>query len=235
MFLVLAVYSFFAWLEVDIHLGIELNVISILWITRQISSPSITFLRQWICCYSYWILTQNWGQKIDETLFGYFCMYDHEIACLATKSMFKCWIFLDRPKAEGVLCHPFFWSSETCLSFLRDASDRVELEDRELESKLLDALESTAKVAVGGNWNEKLEPEFLGNIGRYRRYKFDSVRDLLRVIRNKLSHYRELPLEIQVGLFWNHFKNLNLICIWLSSVFSWYIWTWTLLSFGFLT
>ncbi|CAM8986686.1 unnamed protein product [Rhodiola kirilowii] len=102
-----------------------------------------------------------------------------------------------RPKAENVLHHPFFWSSETRLSFLRDASDRVELEDREMESNLLDALESTANVALGGKWDEKMETEFLGNIGRYRRYKFDSIRDLLRVIRNKLSHYRELPLDIQ--------------------------------------
>uniref|UniRef100_A0A7N2LZG1 KEN domain-containing protein n=1 Tax=Quercus lobata TaxID=97700 RepID=A0A7N2LZG1_QUELO len=29
-------------------------------------------------------------------------------------------------------------------------------------------------------------------------YKFDSVRDLLRVTQNKLNHYRELPKEIQL-------------------------------------
>lgn len=96
-----------------------------------------------------------------------------------------------------VLHHPFFWSSETRLSFLRDASDRVELEDRETASQLLSALESSAAVALNGKWDEKMEPAFLNNIGRYRRYKFDSIRDLLRVIRNKLNHYRELPQEIQ--------------------------------------
>lgn len=83
------------------------------------------------------------------------------------------------------------------LSFLRDTSDRVELEDRENESKLLDALESTAMTAFNGKWDEKLETAFIDNIGRYRRYKFNSVRDLLRVIRNKLNHYRELPQEIK--------------------------------------
>lgn len=96
-----------------------------------------------------------------------------------------------------VLHHPFFWSSETILSFLRDASDRVELEDRESESELLNALEGTAAVALNGKWDEKMESTFINNIGRYRRYKFDSVRDLLRVIRNKLNHYRELPQDIQ--------------------------------------
>ncbi|XP_068305761.1 serine/threonine-protein kinase/endoribonuclease IRE1b-like [Pyrus communis] len=102
-----------------------------------------------------------------------------------------------RPTSMDVLHHPFFWSSETRLSFIRDASDRVELEDRENESELLNSLESTAAVALNGKWDEKMESAFINNIGRYRRYKFDSVRDLLRVIRNKLNHYRELPEEVK--------------------------------------
>lgn len=71
------------------------------------------------------------------------------------------------------------------------------MEDRESESKLLNALESTAIVAFNGKWDEKLDMAFIDNIGRYRRYKFSSARDLLRVIRNKLNHYRELPQEIK--------------------------------------
>ncbi|CAJ2635942.1 unnamed protein product [Trifolium pratense] len=102
-----------------------------------------------------------------------------------------------RPKAIEVLHHPFFWSSETRLSFLRDTSDRVELEDKNLSSGLLRALESIATTALGGKWDENMEPAFIANISRYRRYKFNSVRDLLRVMRNKLNHYGELPQEIQ--------------------------------------
>lgn len=84
------------------------------------------------------------------------------------------------------------------LSFLRDASDKVELEGRENDSDMLRALESIAPLALGGKWDERMEPAFIANIGHYRRYKFNSVRDLLRVMRNKLNHYRELPQEIQV-------------------------------------
>lgn len=102
-----------------------------------------------------------------------------------------------RLKALEVLHHPMFWNSEMRLSFLRDTSDRVELEDREANSSILKAVESTGSVALGGKWDEKMEPAFIANIGRYRRYKYDSVRDLLRVMRNKLNHYRELPKEIQ--------------------------------------
>ncbi|KAI9083920.1 hypothetical protein K1719_034178 [Acacia pycnantha] len=103
-----------------------------------------------------------------------------------------------RPKAIEVLHHPFLWSSEMRLSFLRDVSDRVEIENRKTSSNLLMALESVAPKALGGaNWGEKMELTFIDNIGQYRRYKFDSVRDLLRVMRNKLNHYRELPPQIQ--------------------------------------
>ena len=92
------------------------------------------------------------------------------------------------------------------LSFLRDVSDRVELEDREIDSDLLKALESIAPLALGAKWDEKLDPDFITNIGRYRRYKYDSVRHLLRVMRNKLNHYRELPQEIQVFSWTNIFS-----------------------------
>jgi len=84
------------------------------------------------------------------------------------------------------------------LSFLRDTSDRVEVESREINSDLLLTLESIAIDALGGKWDERMEPAFIANLGQYRRYNFNSVRDLLRVMRNKLNHYRELPREIQV-------------------------------------
>jgi serine/threonine-protein kinase/endoribonuclease IRE1 len=74
----------------------------------------------------------------------------------------------------------------------------VELEDKDINSSLLRALENIATTALGGKWDEKMEPAFIANISRYRRYKFNSVRDLLRVMRNKLNHYGELPQEIQV-------------------------------------
>ncbi|KAJ0702074.1 putative protein kinase IRE1 family transcription factor WD40-like family [Helianthus annuus] len=102
-----------------------------------------------------------------------------------------------RPKASEVSNHPLFWDPEMRLSFLRDASDRVELEDRETDSDLLKALENIGTVGLGGKWDEKLDNILLSDIGRYRKYKYDSVRDLLRVIRNKLNHYRELSKEIR--------------------------------------
>lgn len=34
--------------------------------------------------------------------------------------------------------------------------------------------------------------------GKYRKYNLNSLRDLLRVLRNKSHHFRELPEELQV-------------------------------------
>ena len=86
------------------------------------------------------------------------------------------------------------------LSFLRDASDRVELEDRESDSELMRALESIGPKAFGGRWGDKFEAPLLMDISRFRRYRFESTRDLLRVIRNKLNHYMELPKALQVQI-----------------------------------
>ncbi|CAH9089985.1 unnamed protein product [Cuscuta europaea] len=100
-----------------------------------------------------------------------------------------------RPNAGEVLAHPFFWTSETRLAFLRDTSDRVEVEDRDSGSVLLKALELEGTSVCG--WDSKLDPALLHDIARYRRYQFHSVRDLLRLIRNKSNHYRQLPTEVQ--------------------------------------
>jgi serine/threonine-protein kinase/endoribonuclease IRE1 len=39
--------------------------------------------------------------------------------------------------------------------------------------------------------------ELVGNLGRYRRYDYTCLRDLLRVVRNKRNHFREMPDSLQ--------------------------------------
>ncbi|CAI5535454.1 unnamed protein product, partial [Closterium sp. Naga37s-1] len=81
-----------------------------------------------------------------------------------------------RPPAHEVQRHPFFWPAEQRLAFLRDASDRVEGEDRELHSPLLNALEAVASRAIarkggiskapgekGGGWNERVDGALLAS------------------------------------------------------------------------
>ncbi|KAL3720654.1 hypothetical protein ACJRO7_005468 [Eucalyptus globulus] len=109
------------------------------------------------------------------------------------------WDYKLRPKASEVLCHPFFWNSEMRLSFFRDTSDRIQLEaERAPNSDLLNELESKAPLVFGKNWDDKIEPIFLANILKSnRRCNCSHLRDLLQVVRNKRSHYIEIPEEVQ--------------------------------------
>lgn len=62
-------------------------------------------------------------------------------------------------------------------------------------------LEAVAEVAMGGqNWADALDHEVIANLGKYRKYTSSSLRDLLRVIRNKHNHFREMPPALQAKL-----------------------------------
>ena len=67
------------------------------------------------------------------------------------------------------------------------------------DQRLFQALECCGAevVGAGGSWAAPLDSGLVNNLGRYRRYDYASLRDLLRVIRNKHSHFREMPGELQ--------------------------------------
>lgn len=76
---------------------------------------------------------------------------------------------------------------------------RVEFEDREPDQTLLTALEGFRSAAVGptANWGASVDGELIVNLGKYRRYDYTCLRDLLRVVRNKKNHFREMPEGLQ--------------------------------------
>ncbi|MFS8020940.1 putative protein kinase IRE1 family [Helianthus anomalus] len=98
-----------------------------------------------------------------------------------------------RPKASEVLLHPLFWNSEKRVSFLRDASDRLQSEDQ-THSIVLASLENEGSVAFRGRWDVKMDLVFINEM-RNRRYY--SVQGLLRIMRNTINHYGELSSNIQ--------------------------------------
>lgn len=92
-----------------------------------------------------------------------------------------------RPSAAETLLDPFFWPSHVSLSFLCDASDRFEIMDKDTSPTIRD-LEAGAEDIVGRDWlKNSLDRHLVDNLGKYRKYDAGSVRDLLRVIRNKVS------------------------------------------------
>uniref|UniRef100_A0A673HEE1 Serine/threonine-protein kinase/endoribonuclease IRE1 n=1 Tax=Sinocyclocheilus rhinocerous TaxID=307959 RepID=A0A673HEE1_9TELE len=103
-----------------------------------------------------------------------------------------------RPSADKVLKHPFFWSLEKQLQFFQDVSDRIEKEP--LDGPIVRQLERGGRVVVKGDWKEHITVPLQTDLRKFRSYKGGSVRDLLRAMRNKKHHYRELPDEVQETL-----------------------------------
>ncbi|XP_062036036.1 serine/threonine-protein kinase/endoribonuclease IRE2 [Lepus europaeus] len=103
-----------------------------------------------------------------------------------------------RPSASQVLAHPFFWSTAKQLQFFQDVSDWLEKEPE--KGPLVAALEAGGCAVVRHNWHRHISAPLQTDLRRFRSYKGTSVRDLLRAMRNKKHHYRELPADVQQAL-----------------------------------
>ncbi|CAJ0606189.1 unnamed protein product [Cylicocyclus nassatus] len=103
-----------------------------------------------------------------------------------------------RPSLQCVLAHPFFWEPERRLQFFGDVSDRIEKEED--TSMVARRLEHNARAVVGGNWRNNICAPLAADLRKFRTYKGHSVRDLLRAMRNKKHHYRELPEDVRESL-----------------------------------
>merc|ERR1711892_1027830 len=102
----------------------------------------------------------------------------------------------DRPPALALLKHPVFWVKDKILTFLQDVSDRVDKEED--NSFVLNTIERYGNLVTKGDWQEQLDPAVKDDLRKHRTYKGKSVRDLLRAIRNKKHHYRELTEDAKL-------------------------------------
>jgi len=105
-----------------------------------------------------------------------------------------------RPSAKAIMSHPYFWSAQQRLNFLQEASDRFEIEQRDPPSPLLQLLETNSRLVVSNDWYKVIDKALLNNLGKYRKYNGQSVRDLLRALRNKKHHYQDLPEYVKEAL-----------------------------------
>lgn len=101
----------------------------------------------------------------------------------------------ERPSITSVLNHPLFWSKSRRLQFLQDVSDRIEREA--INSELTICLERGKWDVIRGDWQRYLPQEIQAELNNHRSYRSTSVSSLLRAIRNKRHHYRELSAEVQ--------------------------------------
>ncbi|KAK1886830.1 Serine/threonine-protein kinase/endoribonuclease IRE1 [Dissostichus eleginoides] len=96
-----------------------------------------------------------------------------------------------RPSTACVLKHPFFWSPEKQLLFFQKEP---------ADSPIVVRLEAAGRAVVRTNWRMHISVPLQTDLRRFRTYKGNSVRDLLRAMRNKKHHYHELPPEVQETL-----------------------------------
>jgi serine/threonine-protein kinase/endoribonuclease IRE1 len=81
------------------------------------------------------------------------------------------------------LQHVYFWTSQDCLYFLQELSDKLDAlgpEDTTVQS-----FERIAHVILKRDWDLIIERGILEETFNYRQYDTSSLKDLLRVIRNK--------------------------------------------------
>jgi len=108
---------------------------------------------------------------------------------------------LDRPTLRETLSHPFLWDAMKKLSFLCLLSDRLK-SDRPDTSALRSYVENhSSKVFGRGGWWNSLDELFQNDIyGSAHTYDYNSLCDLLRLIRNKRSHLQELQTKDVRGI-----------------------------------
>lgn len=103
----------------------------------------------------------------------------------------------ERPSATKIMSHPYFWSPARRLAFLQDASDRLDIMEKDPPASALLAIERDAHLVVGNDWQRKIDRQFMEDIGKRRKYDGKSVEDLLRAIRNKKHHIHDLPPNLK--------------------------------------
>ncbi|KAI6196797.1 Non-specific serine/threonine protein kinase [Aphelenchoides besseyi] len=104
-----------------------------------------------------------------------------------------------RPPIDAVAAHPIFWSKERQLQFFMDVSDRIERLQE--DDPLIQSLEAGSCRVLGTNdWHRQLSKLLRDDLVKFRKYQGHSIRDLMRAMRNKKHHYRELPEDLKKSL-----------------------------------
>ncbi|KAK1347333.1 serine/threonine-protein kinase/endoribonuclease [Hamiltosporidium tvaerminnensis] len=115
----------------------------------------------------------------------------HDLVCHCLKLH-----YMDRPDIFNVGCHPYFWDNEKKFNFLANLSDILENKTEESKRVFL-RLERNKRKVFNKSWILYLDKRIEEELNIFRNYNFSTLKGLLRAIRNKGRHYKELPSEIK--------------------------------------
>lgn len=134
-----------------------------------------------------------------------------------------------RPDISYVVKHPSFWNYEKIYNFYATLSDLLEFKN-DVSFKIFSRLERNKNKIFQRVWITKLEQILKEDIESYRIYNFNSVKGLLRVIRNKGRHYKELNIGIKnifisfpngfIEYFTLKYPNLLMVCYYSAKIAS---------------
>ncbi|XP_033465761.2 uncharacterized protein LOC117246126 [Epinephelus lanceolatus] len=104
-----------------------------------------------------------------------------------------------RPKVEECLSHPFFWTNDRKVEYLRKVGNRKEAEDcRNADQELISSLEKCAEDGSFKQWKDKFPPQLVQKLdGKKKPYPANTL-GLLRFIRNLHEHYEEDAAQVDV-------------------------------------
>ncbi|XP_076580479.1 serine/threonine-protein kinase/endoribonuclease IRE1-like isoform X3 [Chaetodon auriga] len=98
----------------------------------------------------------------------------------------------NRPKVEECLSHPFFWTPEKRVEYLRRIGNRREVENhRNADPGLISSMERGVGIGSFKLWKEKFQPELVQKMDSRKKPYSTNILGLLRFIRNLYEHYSE--------------------------------------------
>ncbi|XP_029932516.1 uncharacterized protein LOC115376849 isoform X3 [Myripristis murdjan] len=153
----------------------------------------------------YYILSGGhhpFGGRFDCEKNIYNGTYDLEhVKDVVTKDLIESMINAEpkkRPSVEECLAHPFFWSNERRIDYLKKIGNEEEIRMyKQACQKLLDDLDQHGGDRFS-EWRKKLPSELLEKVEGKKRTYTDDILGLLRFIRNLHEHYAEDAASIDL-------------------------------------
>lgn len=116
----------------------------------------------------------------------------HDLICHCIKIKYE-----ERITIKDAINHPYFWSAEKKFNFLANLSDFIE-NKMETSKRVFLRLERNKHKIFQELWSAHLDLVIIDELKNFRCYNEKNVKGLLRAIRNKGRHFKELPDEIKI-------------------------------------
>ncbi|XP_026071462.1 serine/threonine-protein kinase ppk4-like [Carassius auratus] len=116
----------------------------------------------------------------------------------------------ERPTVEQSLAHPFFWTDERRVRYLKILGNEKEAENcRKADEELLNAIAKYSEGKSFSEWKSKLPSELVEKLDGKKKAYPENTLGLLRFIRNLHEHYKADAVKINLmALFPDLFGSL---------------------------